>query len=160
MEGPSSPLPSRPERSVVERSAVFFSSNRRCWSTAALHFVISTGAPKERSGEICGLLFQQPSQRSTTTLPFVISTGAPKERSGEICGLLFQQPSQRLRTEGRLVDTESISDSCALRVYSALQVTYFAAAEIAQNTVLLLESGRKTQFPAKRVTTDFVNGLV
>ena len=65
-----------------------------------------------------------------------------------------------LRAEGMPVDTESTAASCALRVYSALQLTYFAAAEIAQNTVLLLESGRKTQFPAKRVTTDFVNGLV
>ena len=39
-----------------------------------------------------------------------------------------------LRAEGRPVDTESTAASCALRVYSGLQVTYFAAAEIAQNT--------------------------
>ena len=51
--------------------------------SAALPFVISTGA--QRSGEICGLLFQQPSQRPTAALPFVISTGA--QRSGEICVL-------------------------------------------------------------------------
>ena len=65
-----------------------------------------------------------------------------------------------LRAEGRPVDTESTAASCALRVYSGLQVTYFAAAEIAQNTVLLLESGRKTQSLSKMVTTNFVNGLV
>jgi hypothetical protein len=65
-----------------------------------------------------------------------------------------------LRDEGRSADTESTAASCALRVYSGLQVTYFAATEIAQNTVLLLESGRKTQSPSKRVTTNFVNGLV
>jgi hypothetical protein len=65
-----------------------------------------------------------------------------------------------LRAEGRRVDTESAAASCALRVYSALQVTYFAAAEIAQNTVLLLEGGRKTQSPSQMMTTNFVNGLV
>ena len=65
-----------------------------------------------------------------------------------------------LRAEGMPVDTESTAASCALRVYSALQLTYFAAAEIAQNTVLLLEGGRKTQSPSKMVTADFVNSLV
>jgi hypothetical protein len=65
-----------------------------------------------------------------------------------------------LCAEGRPVDTESTAASCVLRVYSALQVTYFAAAEIAQNTVFLLESGRKIQSPSKTVTTSFVNGLV
>jgi hypothetical protein len=65
-----------------------------------------------------------------------------------------------LRAEGRPVDTESTAASCALRVYSALQVTYFAAAEIVQNTLLLLASGRRTQSPSNRVTTHFVNGLV
>lgn len=65
-----------------------------------------------------------------------------------------------LRAEGMPVDIESTAASCALRVYSALQVTYFAAAEIAQNTVLLLESGRKTQSLSQMVTTNFVNGLV
>ena len=65
-----------------------------------------------------------------------------------------------LRAEGWPVDTESTAASCALRVYSALQVTYFAAAEMAQNTVLLLESGRKTQSSSKMGTTDFVNSLV
>ena len=64
------------------------------------------------------------------------------------------------RAEGMPVDTESTAASCALRVYSALQVTYFAAAEIAQNTVLLLEGGRKTQSPSQVMTTNFVNGLV
>src|SRR3984885_11772183 len=70
MEAPPSPLSSRPElrRSVVERSAVSAilpwagevkaMKNRFCSATtiagsAALPFVISTGAPKERSGEIC-----------------------------------------------------------------------------------------------------------
>ena len=65
-----------------------------------------------------------------------------------------------LRAEGRRVDTESTAASCALRVYSALQVTYFAAAEIAQNTLLLLEGGHKTQSPSQLLTTNFVNGLV
>jgi hypothetical protein len=65
-----------------------------------------------------------------------------------------------LRAEGRSDDAESTATSCALRVYSGLQVTYFAALEIAQNTLLLLESERKTQSPAKMVTTSFVNGLV
>lgn len=65
-----------------------------------------------------------------------------------------------LRAEGRPVDTESTAASCALRVYSGLQVTYFAAAEMAQNTVLLIESGRKIQSPSKMMTTTFVNGLV
>jgi hypothetical protein len=65
-----------------------------------------------------------------------------------------------LRAEGMSVDTESTAASCNLRVYSGLQVTHSAAAEIAQNTVLLLESGRQIQSPAKIVTADFVNGLV
>ena len=69
-----------------------------------------------------------------------------------------------LGAQGRLVDTESIAASCTLRVYSALQVTYFAAAEMAQSTVLLLENefnnGRKTRSPSKMVTTNLVNGLV
>src|ERR1700722_10435175 len=63
MEAQPSPLSSRPElrRSVVERSAVqrSFPGNGFCSATTlngstALPFVISTGAPKERSGEICG----------------------------------------------------------------------------------------------------------
>jgi hypothetical protein len=65
-----------------------------------------------------------------------------------------------LREEGRPVDTESTAASCALRVYSGLQVTYFAASEMAQNTLLLLEGGRKIQSASKRVTTGLVNGLV
>lgn len=65
-----------------------------------------------------------------------------------------------LRAEGRPVDTESTAASCALRVYSALRVTYFAATEIAQNTLLLLESRRKTESPSKTKTANFVNGLV
>jgi hypothetical protein len=63
-----------------------------------------------------------------------------------------------LRAEGRRVDTESTAASCALRVYSALQVTYSAATEMAQNTLLLLKSGRKMQ--SQLVTTNFVNRLV
>src|SRR3984957_15035088 len=76
-----SPLSSRPElrRSGVERSAVSAVLSWKCFSTgevmgrcpptvmknvcpattlagtAVLPFVISTGAPKERSGEICGV---------------------------------------------------------------------------------------------------------
>jgi hypothetical protein len=65
-----------------------------------------------------------------------------------------------LRAEGMPVDTESTAASCALRVYGALQVTYFAATEIAQNTLLLLKSGRKTKSPSKMETANFVNGLV
>ena len=63
-EAPPSPLSSRPERSVVERSAFSAVSSWKCFSTrscsattvagsAALPFVISTGA--QRSGEICGV---------------------------------------------------------------------------------------------------------
>src|ERR1700722_20380629 len=79
--------------------------------SAVLPFVISTGAPKERSGEICGvsgpfLKMFRPEKSwavgpptvmknvcpattlaGSAVLPFVISTGAPKERSGEICGV-------------------------------------------------------------------------
>jgi hypothetical protein len=65
-----------------------------------------------------------------------------------------------LRAEGMPVDTESTAASCALRVYSALQITCFAAAEIGQNTLLLLEGGRKTLSPSQMMTTNFVNGLV
>ena len=65
-----------------------------------------------------------------------------------------------LRADGRPVDTESTAASCALRVYSGLQVTYFAAAEIAHNTLLLLESGRKTQPTSRMATANFVNRLV
>jgi hypothetical protein len=65
-----------------------------------------------------------------------------------------------LRAEGRPVNTESTAASCALRVYGALQVTYFAATEIAQNTLLLLEGGRKTKSLSKIETANFVNGLV
>src|SRR6202020_1803891 len=64
LEAPPSPLSSRPERSVVERSAFSAVSSWKCFSTrscsattvagsAALPFVISTGA--QRSGEICGV---------------------------------------------------------------------------------------------------------
>src|ERR1700735_4861273 len=102
MEALPSPLSSRPElrRSVVERSAVqrSFPGNGFCSATTlngstALSFVISTGAPKERSGEICGPAVLSWEYFSSATvlpgsaaLPFVFATGAPKERSGEICG--------------------------------------------------------------------------
>jgi hypothetical protein len=65
-----------------------------------------------------------------------------------------------LRAEGRPVDTESTAASCALRLYSALRVTYFAAIEMGQNTALLLERGRKPPSPSKMATTNFVNRLV
>ncbi len=65
-----------------------------------------------------------------------------------------------LRDEGRPVDTGSTAACCALRVYSGLQVTYFAASEMAQNTLLQLEGGRKIQSASKTVTANLVNGLV
>jgi len=80
----------------------------------------------------------------------------------ELCKLQLNigDRGRLLRAEGRPVDTESTAASCALRVYSALQITCFAATEIAQNTLLLLESGRKTKSPSKMETANFVNGLV
>src|SRR5580698_8704980 len=59
LEAPPSPLSSRPEKSwafgppkVMKNS---FCSATTLNGSAALPFVISTGAPKERSGEICGV---------------------------------------------------------------------------------------------------------
>src|ERR1700721_1517662 len=63
-EAPPSPLSSRPERSVVERSAV---------SAVLLGNVFSTGSCSATT--VAG----------SAALPFVISTGA--QRSGEICGV-------------------------------------------------------------------------
>src|ERR1700677_1842179 len=77
-----SPLSSRPERSAVERSAVF----RPRTATPGhndpplCHLDRSEAQWRDLRSFIPGL-----SLRSTTTLPFVISTGA--QRSGEICGL-------------------------------------------------------------------------
>src|SRR3984957_4133306 len=101
------PLSSRPERSVVERSAVVSAHAMKrglCSATtlsgsAPLPFVISTGA--QRSGEICGRLGPRDEKRSLFSnyslrkrpLPFVISTGA--QRSGEICGRLGPRDEKR-----------------------------------------------------------------
>jgi hypothetical protein len=67
-----------------------------------------------------------------------------------------------LNAAGASLDTESISACCALRVYSALQVTYTTATEIAQCTSLLLESGDVTEssFSTWKEAGRFVNGLV
>ena len=59
MEAPPSPLSSRPEKSWAKGPPRAM-KNGSCSATtvagsAALPFVISTGAPKERSGEICGV---------------------------------------------------------------------------------------------------------
>src|SRR5580693_2459010 len=59
MEAPPSPLLSRPEESWAFGPPKAM-KNGSCSATtlngsAALPFVISTGAPKERSGEICGV---------------------------------------------------------------------------------------------------------
>src|ERR1700735_778619 len=71
MEAPPSPLSSRPERSVVERSAV------------------SAVLPWERFSTERGVMQNDTSSAATVNgsaaLPFVISTGA--QRSGEICGV-------------------------------------------------------------------------
>src|SRR5271168_2200620 len=68
LEAPPSPLSSRPERSVVERSAVLVP-----WTllraTTALPFVISTGA--QRSGEICGF-FSLSSGRIVRYVPILL----------------------------------------------------------------------------------------
>jgi hypothetical protein len=59
LEAPPCPLSSRPEKSwafgppkVMKNT---FCSATTLNGSAALPFVISTGAPKERSGEICGV---------------------------------------------------------------------------------------------------------
>src|ERR1700733_4944346 len=59
LEAPPSPLSSRPEKSWAKGPPKVM-KNGSCSATtvagsAALPFVISTGAPKERSGEICGV---------------------------------------------------------------------------------------------------------
>jgi hypothetical protein len=59
LETPPSPLSSRPEKSWAFGPPEAM-KNGSCSATtvvgsAALPFVISTGAPKERSGEICGV---------------------------------------------------------------------------------------------------------
>src|SRR5580704_499001 len=95
MEAPPFPLSSRPEKSWAFGPPKAM-KNGSCSATtlngsAALSFVISTGAPKERSGEICGVsgpslgMFSDMAMKngsySATTLnggaalPFVISTG-------------------------------------------------------------------------------------
>src|ERR1700728_2159547 len=72
LEAPPSPLSSRPEESwafgppkVMKNS---FCSATTLNGSAALPFVISTGAPKERSGEICGA-HSQTFAAGITTLP-------------------------------------------------------------------------------------------
>src|ERR1700722_14137182 len=59
MEAPPSPLSSRPKKSWAFGPPKVVKESCRSATTlngsAALPFVISTGAPKERSGEICGV---------------------------------------------------------------------------------------------------------
>src|ERR1700729_4073129 len=59
LEVPPSPLSSRPEESWAKGPPKVMKSGSCSATTvagsAALPFVISTGAPKERSGEICGV---------------------------------------------------------------------------------------------------------
>jgi phosphate uptake regulator len=65
-----------------------------------------------------------------------------------------------LVASGRHVDSDSLFACCALRVYSALRVTYTAATEIAQNTMFVLEDGEITESPETREMGRFANSLV
>src|ERR1700721_1274147 len=78
MEAPPSPLSSRPERSVVERSAVSAVLAWKCFSTGGLMGLRPTQGNEKR------VLFSNHTQWKRR-LPFVISTGA--HRSGEIGGV-------------------------------------------------------------------------
>src|SRR3984885_4125750 len=81
LEAPPSPLSSRPEKSWAKGPPKAM-KNGSCSATtvsgsAALPFVISTGAPKERSGEICGV-----------SGPFLEMFFDRAQGNGETCGAL------------------------------------------------------------------------
>jgi hypothetical protein len=65
-----------------------------------------------------------------------------------------------LRATGTPVDSDSPFASCALRIFGALRVTYAAALQIAQQTMLILEGGRLAPSSEIRQLGRSVNGLV
>jgi hypothetical protein len=65
-----------------------------------------------------------------------------------------------LFASGTPVDAESTAGDCALRIYSALYVTYTAACEIAHIGSLLVEGELKTASPRVGDIARFINSLV
>lgn len=61
---------------------------------------------------------------------------------------------------GKLVGGDSLKGDCAVRIYSALQVTYTAAAEITHSAALTVELRQRPPSPQLRELACFVNGLV
>ena len=61
---------------------------------------------------------------------------------------------------GMLVDGDSLKGDCAMRIYSALQVTYTAAAEIVHSAALMVELEQRPPSPQLGELGRFVNGLV
>ena len=61
---------------------------------------------------------------------------------------------------GMLVGGDSLKGDCAVRIYSALQVTYTAAAEIAHCAALMVELRQRSPSPQLGELGCFVNSLV
>jgi len=61
---------------------------------------------------------------------------------------------------GMLVDGDSLKGECAVRIFSALKVTYTAAAEVAQSAALMVELEQRPPSPQLGELGRFVNGLV
>jgi phosphate transport system protein len=67
---------------------------------------------------------------------------------------------RKLRAAGTAVDSDSLISCSAVRIYGALQVTYAAATEIAQNVMIILDDGRVTRSSEMGDIGKFVNSLV
>jgi phosphate uptake regulator len=67
---------------------------------------------------------------------------------------------RRLCASGTPVDYDSKVANCALKIYSALHVTYTASCEIAQVGAQISMSGRTNRLPCLRANARFVNSLV
>jgi hypothetical protein len=76
----------------------------------------------------------------------------------EVQGLI-SECGRVLVAAGSLVDLESQFARSTLQIYSSLRVTYAAATEIAQNSMLMREGGRSLRSRELRPMGRFVNGL-
>ena len=61
---------------------------------------------------------------------------------------------------GTPIDADSLIACCMLRVYSGLRVTYTAAAEIAQNAMMIVDRKRSAQYSNLLEMGRFANNLV
>jgi phosphate uptake regulator len=67
---------------------------------------------------------------------------------------------RRLCASGTPIDYDSKVANCALRIYSALHVTYTASCEIVQVGARICASGRTNSHPCLQDSARFVNSLV